>query len=315
MAFTSDPDMEGRRLVQVLTRKYLVPVTAIPHHRHVTVRSQSAALHNAGDTPIAGLLRGVDQRFDARFQDDSRWRGRRVLAVDGSHVTLQRSPELFRAFRCAQGAHNPQARVSVLIDVVSKVPIDVAVAPYQASERHILTEQRLQHVRPGDVVVLDRGYPGSNEMASLLAAGVDFVVRVSVSGTFAAVEEFAQCDRAADRELVIDPSQVAANREPIRVRAVRSARPNNEDTILLTTLRDVDGFSRTDIEQLYRMRWESEEHYNRLKSDYMAQGQLHARTALGVHQEIAAIMVFHGLSQLVLAAAAAESSWPFLELS
>ena len=47
----------------------------------------------------------------------------------------------------------------------------------------------------------------------------------------------------------------------------------------------------------------------------MAQGQLHARTALGVHQEIAAIMVFHGLSQLVLAAAAAESSQPFLGLS
>lgn len=261
------------------------------------------------------LLREVDRRFDAAFPNEALWRGRRVLAVDGSHMTLQRSPALFRAFGSAESAHNPHARISVLMNVVSKVPVDIVVDSYQASERHILTESHLEHVRAGDIVVLDRGYPGSNELAALLDAGADFVMRVSAKGTFAVVEEFAAAASGIDREIVIEPADAARSKTPILVRIIRSKRSDGDDVILITTLRSTDGFSLQDIELLYRMRWEVEEHFKAVKSDYMAQGQLHARTAFGVRQEVFAIMVFHALSRLVLAAAAAESDKPYAELS
>jgi hypothetical protein len=211
-------------------------------------------------------------------------------------MTLQRSPALFRAFGSAENAHNPQARISVLMNVVSKVPVDIVVDSYQASERHILTESHLEHVRAGDIVVLDRGYPGSNELAALLNAGADFVMRVSAKGTFAVVEEFAAAASGMDREIVIEPADAARSNTPIPVRIIRSKRSDGDGVILITTLRSTDGFSLQDIELLYRMRWEVEEHFKAVKSDYMAQGQLHARTAFGVRQEVFAIMVFHALS-------------------
>jgi hypothetical protein len=263
---------------------------------------------------LSQLLAQLDERFDAAFPDQSRWRGRRVLAVDGSSINLQRSHALFRAYRCASEAHNPQAKISTLINVISKVPVDVAVGPYQASERHLLTESHLRHVRSGDIVVLDRGYPGSNEFAAMLEVGADFVVRMSTAGSFSQVQQFAGSS-ASDCELLLDPSSTAESRIPIPVRLIRSKRNGGEDVIIATTLRRSDGYSIKDIEQLYKLRWEAEEYYKALKSDYMAQGQLHARNPIGVRQEIIAMMIFHSLSRLALAAAAVETGTPYSVLS
>lgn len=257
------------------------------------------------------LLRAANERFDQCFPTEARWRGRRLLAVDGSHMTLQRSAQLFHAFGSAEDAYNPQARVSVLMNVCSGVPIDVAVDRYQASERHILTEGHVDHVRHGDVILLDRGYPGFNEFRALLDRGADFVARVSVTGSFAPVMEFAAGTKT---EAMIELSS-ADRSHSIPVRIIRSRRDDSEPVILLTTLRDRDGYTRRDIEHLYHMRWDAEEHYKAVKSDYMAQGQLHARSANGVRQEIFAIMLFHALSRLPLAHAAEQEDVPFRELS
>ncbi len=264
---------------------------------------------------LKSLLVDVDRRFDAEFPDDAHWRGRRVLSVDGSHMNLQRSPELFRAFRCAKEAHNPQAKISVLINSASKVPIDIDVAPYQSSERRMLTESHLSHIRANDIVVLDRGYPGVDLFATLLGVGADLVVRVSATSTFPSVVKFAAASDKADSEIVISPGRQTKSREPIPIRIIRSTRGDSEDVIIVTTLREADGFALSDIEELYRVRWEAEEHFKAVKSDYMAQGQLHSKSAPGVRQELSAIMVFHALSRLVLAAAAAESQKPYAELS
>lgn len=257
------------------------------------------------------LLRAADARFDVCFEQDARWRGRRVLAVDGSHMTLQRAPALFRAFGSAPEAHNPQARVSTLINVCSLVPIDVAVDSYQASERHLLTEGHLRYVHSGDVVVLDRGYPGFREFRSMIDKGVDFVARVSLTGTFNAIVQFAA---GSEDEAILSLTSEDGS-PPLEVRAIRSPRDDGEPVIFVTTLQKADGYTRADIDELYHLRWQAEEHYKAVKADYMAQGQLHAKSPLGVRQEIFAIALFHALSRLALGHAAEEENVPFAELS
>jgi hypothetical protein len=166
-------------------------------------------------------------------------------------------------------------------------------------------------VRDGDIVLLDRGYPGYREFQSMINRGADFVARVSLQGTFKAIMEFAAGSKA---EATIQLTSEDGS-PPLTVRAVRSPRDNAEPVIFVTTLRADDGYSRADIEELYHLRWQAEEHYKAVKSDYMAQGQLHSKSPNGVRQEIFAIMLFHALSRLALAHAAEQESVPFVELS
>ena len=216
---------------------------------------------------VRSLSHRLANRFESTFAQDSYWRGRRYC---------------------------PQIKVSMLFNVVSKAPVDVAVGRCRNSERAQLTEDHLSLTKPGDVLVLDRG----------LDAEVDVVARVSTKSTFPAVQEFLESG-GQDRRIVIQPTcSVPASELPLHLRAVRSKRPSGDDIVLLTTLDKKAGFTRADIEELYRMRWEVEEHYKVLKSDYMGRGQLHSRSAAGVKQEIASIALFHSLSRFFLAAAA-----------
>ena len=263
---------------------------------------------------IRTLLHGVNTRFDAAFEKDARWRGRRVLAVDGTGVNLQRSDELTREFRKLDNAYCPQAQVSTLLNVVSKVPVDVATAPYKTSERAMLIQEHVPLLMSGDILVLDRGYPGFKVFREILKTGADFVARVPVSSFFSAVEKFFK-DGGKDRSIVLRPTwRVGRSGPEIPLRVVRSKREDGEDVVFITSLRKSD-YSCKDIEQLYKMRWEVEEHYKTFKSAYMGQGQLHSRTAVGVRQEILAITLFHALSRYFLAGAAKHVDAPYDELS
>ena len=265
---------------------------------------------------LRSLLREVGARFDARFEQDARWRGRRVLATDCTGLNLQRSEELLWEFGKADSAYCPQAQVSTLFNVKSRVPIDVVIARYKASERESLLEDHLPLVARGDVLLLDRGYPGFGVFEKLLEVGADFVARVPTKGGFSAVGDFL-ASGGQDRiiELVPTPGSSSISMEPLQLRAIRSKRPDGEDVVFVTTLKRSDGYSRKVIEELYHLRWEVEEHYKAFKSDYMGQGQLHSRSAAGVRQEVLAISLFHALSRYFSAAAAAYVDAPYDDLS
>jgi len=265
---------------------------------------------------IRRILHGVNERFDSTFSDNALWRGRRVLAVDGTGLNLQRSDDLLRAFGKLDSAYCPQATISTLTNVMSMSPVDVAVGRYKASERDLLLREHLPHLNAGDIVLLDRGYFGFEVFKSLLDAKVDFVARVPASGTFAEVIEFVNSN-GRDRIIEIGPTRRSgypSDEPPLRLRLVRSKR-DGEDCLFVTSLMKKDGYSLADIEELYRLRWKAEEHYKAFKSAYMAQEQLHSRTASGVRQEILAISLFHALSRYFLAAAARHVDAPYEQLS
>jgi hypothetical protein len=139
----------------------------------------SAALCKARQkiTPelMRDLLHQASDSFDEQFGADKRWFGRRVLAVDGCKVNLQRSDELAHAFGVPHGAHCPQVLVSTLFDLVAKVPHDIRVAPHASCERLEMV-MMLNRLNPGDVLVLDRGYPSFAVLMTLIEHGIDFVI-------------------------------------------------------------------------------------------------------------------------------------------
>lgn len=204
--------------------------------------------------------------------------------------------------------------MSTLFDVDTLVPHDVVVAPFATSEREEFVGL-FDRVQRGDIVVLDRGYPSFEILRILVDAGIHFVLRVPTSHTFAAVEQFLRgsCD---DGRLTLAPpvGHALAAAGPVDVRIIRAPVAEGAPWMLLTSLDE----AAAKVVARYRQRWEIEEYYKLTKGDYLGQGQLHARSAEGVRQEIYAHALYIALTRYLMAAAAppaARASTPLAQKS
>jgi len=89
------------------------------------------------------------------------WKGFRLLAVDGSRITLPDTKELRATYGATKNQTKSsvvQARMSVLYDVLYNYVIDGKVAPLAIGEKSLAIEH-LTCTKNKDLVIYDRGYP------------------------------------------------------------------------------------------------------------------------------------------------------------
>jgi hypothetical protein len=286
----------------------------LPQEKPVTAQAFSEARAKLPASVVRSLLHRASDEFDAQHGAGLRWRGRRLLAVDGACRIVQASDELRRAFGGPQGSHYPQIHVTALFDVCSQVPLDAVVGRYGSDERAQLFEV-LGQTRPGDVLVLDRGYPSFDVLAMLRLHDLDFVVRVPVSSTFKEVSAFLATGRSQG-VIHLHPHDRSSARgmESFAVRIVVVPRRGDEPWVLLTSLPAAE-FPADAVADAYTRRWRIEEYYKLLAGTYFGQGFFHAKTVRGVEQEVLAQMLFVAVARCLAAAAANLAEVPYERLS
>lgn len=285
----------------------------LPTEQPVTASAFCQARAKLPSELLQFVLNEAAVKMEEAFPEASRWHGRRVFAVDGCKVNLQRGDELDTWFGRPDGGHVPQATVSTLVNVMTQTPRDVAIDCHDACERQLLLDH-LHALAPGDVLILDRGYPSHEVLRILLDHGIDFLVRVPASNTFAAIDGFRD-SRRNDSRIVIPPAKDARRgSQPIKLRAVRLDGPDGAESFYLTSLRRAH-FSRAEIAKLYHLRWQAEELFKLEKSSYFDQHQFHARSCRGVRQEIIAQALYVVVARFLLAAAAEHAEARYRDLS
>lgn len=247
---------------------------------------------------IQQLVRKAAQSSISVNGDADLIEGRRIFAIDGTRICTRRSKDLSRQFRSPSGGHTPQVLACVLFDVAGEIPMDACVDRSTAHERDLALELVRRNLKRGDVLLLDRGFPGHEFIRQLQQLGIDFVMRSSTRSAFRGIEEFVESG-ALDREVVLAPRQ-----SDLRVRAVR--RPNFLDQskapfVVLTSL-SAREFPAAKILALYRKRWEIETFFRLGKGIYVNHAQFHAATPDGVKQEIYAFLLFTILARSMLRA-------------
>src|SRR5262249_42676006 len=125
------------------------------------------------------LLRKCADEAVATLPVELRIDQRRVFAIDGTRICTRRSEELGRIFEHPTNGNTPQLLACVLFDVAARAPVDCLILPHTAPEREPALELIERNLKPGDVVLLDRGYPGHDFIARLKELGIDFVIRCS----------------------------------------------------------------------------------------------------------------------------------------
>lgn len=223
------------------------------------------------------------------------WHNMRVLAVDGSRLQLPNHPTVVEEF----GTHNfgPKADApgslatcSMLYDVLNQLTLDAEIAPYKCSENDLL-RKHLDKIEPGDLLLLDRGYPCFWLLFLLKAKGIEFCVRLKENWW----KEVWDFQKRPEKECIVKFSLPKKNRKDlaeypnmldveISCRLIKVELPTGEIEILCTSLLDSETYLHSDFDGLYHYRWNEEEAYKLLKSRVEVEN-FSGKTAKAVKQD------------------------------
>lgn len=247
-----------------------------------------------------------------------RWRGFRVLAIDGTKKNMPRSEALADYFGVPIGAHFPQMLVCTLFDVLAKVPIDLVWGPYYASERE-MARVLFEDLGPEDLLLLDRGFPSFELLSDLVERGTEFLVRLPKTGMFSEVGRFLATGRTDGIVTIAPPDALVQARqkagepvpEPLTLRIVhRKPRKRGQPpAVFITSLRDADAYPAEAISDLYHLRWEEEEFYKLVK-ELLESENFRGQSVLFVNQELMAMFLFCVLARILILQCAEDQGVP-----
>lgn len=218
-----------------------------------------------------------------------------LVACDGTSLNLPVATALKRHYgvpRCSHGdCMVPQAALTMLFDVGAHQPRAFSLERCRYPERRALLDL-LPHLRPQDLLIADRGYPSRELFATLCARQQAFLIRASAvhSNSIAECRAFlASGQSEATVELALLTSaqrEAAGGTASIRLRLVRF----HDDSVLVTSLMARDACAE-DLRQLYLDRWRIETAFGEMKG-FRGLEDFHARTPLGIYQEVTAVFLF-----------------------
>lgn len=209
-----------------------------------------------------------------------RWRGYRVLAVDGSKQQLPSDSELRILYGTAgRGDTAVTAQGSALFDVLNDIIIDARLEPMSTDERS-LAYQHMEYLRSlpsfsRELVLFDRGYASFDLIQSMAngAKPITFVFRLR-----------SKFRTDIDKLPIGDHRYTLKNGEDsCALRVVKFKLDSGETETLITNLFDRD-LTTKDFKELYFMRWPIETKFAELKHKLEIEN-FSGRTQLAILQD------------------------------
>jgi hypothetical protein len=248
------------------------------------------------------------------------WKGRDVKVADGTTVSLPDTPANQQAYPQAGtqkvGVGFPLLRLVVLFALAVGTVVEAALGRYQGKETGEPALLRTLHetLFEDDVLLGDRYYCSYFEIALLQRRRVDAVFRLHQRrrADFRRGRRLGPNDHVVEwhkpaRPAWLDEETYQSLPDTLTLREVRIrvAQPGQRTKVIVvaTTLLDAEAFSRTDLTDLYRARWQAELNLRSLKT-VMQMDVLRAKTPEMVRKELWAHLLAYNLIRTVMAQAA-----------
>ncbi len=320
--------------------------TACTHLRHLTKLDVTASAYCQARMRLPlevfeRLLGAVRNDLQHEPLDEGRWLGHRTFWADGSSFSMSDTPELQEHFGQPGGQKPgcgfPVAHLMALFHAGTGMVLKMLSAPLRT---HDLSQVARLHpdLRPGDVLVTDRGLCSYAHLALLAQRGVHAVFRMhqkqlvdftpgrphvepgkrSPKGQTGLprsrwLKQLGKQDQVVDWIKPatcpewIDPQQYAQLPERLEVRELRYRVHQNgfrvETITLVTTLVDADRYRFADVADLFLARWGIETNFGHLKTT-MGLDVLKCKTVNGVLKELIVFALIYNLVRLVMGQAA-----------
>jgi hypothetical protein len=314
---------------------------------HITLKArrvftESAYCQARARLPLAvfrAVLRFVIRTLVPATESDGLWHGHRTFLVDGSSFAMPDTPELQRHFGQpagqAPGCGFPVAKILALFHAGTGLLLDVVAAPLRT---HDMGQIDGVHptLKPGDVLVGDRGFCSFPHLALLLGRGVHAVFRIHQNQivdftpgrihtaprdkkapagrprsrwlrALGAFDQVVEWFKPARRPTWMTAAQFAQLPETITVRELRYTIARRgfrtRCVTLVTTLLDAEAYPLEALAELYGTRWRVEQYLRDLKQT-MKMDVLRCKTVDGVLKELMVYGIVYNLVRLGMGEAA-----------
>lgn len=240
--------------------------------------------------------------------DYEKYKGLRILAVDGSKLVLPNTPDLRKEFgSCAytigpdakKGGKYASALSSVCYDVLNHIVIDSKLAPIYSYEGD-LALTHLSHTSANDLLLYDRNYPSYQFIAAHIALNRFFVMRSTTSFLKPIAKMFHGTGHASKIVTISQPRDKKDNNLPLvlKVRVIRVILPTGKPEVLITNLFDEEKFPTKGFLTIYNLRWGIETFYSIIKGR-LALENFSGKTAESVYQDFYATIYLSGLESVL----------------
>jgi Transposase DDE domain len=236
------------------------------------------------------LMRALGRELHEAAPAEWLWCGRRVKVVDGTTVSMpdtaanQREYPQSRAQKPGLGF--PIARMVVVFCLATGAVLEAAIGKYQGKQtgENALFRRTWDEYQPGDVSLGDRGFSSYFDIALLKRRGVDSVCRLHQARTsdyrvgrrLGKEDHIVTWPKPARPDWMDEATYQAISDEmEVRIVRIRVEIPGFRTRVLdvVTTLLDADVYTKKDLADLYRRRWEAEMSH----PDYPSSGGLYRR--------------------------------------
>lgn len=255
------------------------------------------------------LFEHLATRIFKTFDPVIRWKGFRVLAGDGSCLSLPESSGVRKAFggpsNQRSGKGPIQARLTCLVSVFTGACLAFALGPYTTSEIHLLL-QMISHLGLQDLVILDRGFFGCGLLWKIRQAGAHFLVRAQGTIRPRKIRRLGPNDWLCEFRVSWDARRKWPGVPRTLVfRMIRTQIRGHRPVVLLTSLTNPVLFQADELTDLYFRRWRIETVYRELKHAMNIQN-LRSQSEEGVQKEVCVHLLFYNLVRWVMQEAAAK---------
>ena len=249
----------------------------------ITLPSKSAifqARQRLGHEPLEALFTKVAAPLATEGAPGAYLAGRRLIAIDGTCLDVADTSENATFFgrpgvNKGEQAAFPQARVVAVAECGSHAIIDAVVGSYTTAE-NTLAAELIDRLRPGTLLLGDRGFCGFPLWSRAAVTGADLLWRAPSTMRPRLLDVLPDGSWLAE----LRPSTGPAKKQKalvIRVieYMIEDGRHNEETYRLFTTILDPADVSATELACAYAQRWEIESAFDELKTH-----QRGARTVL-----------------------------------
>ena len=291
------------------------------------------------------LLGGVCQGLRDVTQEGSLWLGHRLFHLDGSNFSMSDTPDLQDAFGQPSGQKKgcgfPIAHILLMTDAVTGLIMDIIESPLRTHEMSKVSQVHPK-LRPGDVVIADRGFCSFAHLALLLQHKLHGILRIHQRvivdftpgrphatqktstpkkglprsqwirclGTH---DQIVQWFKPKSKPRRMSTEDYAGLAESITVRELeyRIETPGyrTRHVTLVTTLLDGEKYTAKALAEFYRCRWQIETNLRHLK-ETMGMGVLRCQKADGVRKEMLMFAMVYNLVCCVIYKAAQRQGVP-----
>jgi len=253
-----------------------------------------------------------------------KWKGHRVVLLDGSCVSMPDNYELIREFGRPTGYHGkcmyPLARLVTLCLANTMTVLDYALGRYDDDE-NFLARPLLEKLRKGDLLLADRHFAAAHFYWFYQSIGLEFLTkahqRLKIS-RIKRIESYAQNDFLGWLKINDIYRRKDSNLpEKIMVRFIRVIccdRGHRKSIWLVTSLLDNKLYPAREVARLYGRRWRIETLFREVKINLSAD-VLRSMRSQAIRKEVAARLMAVNIVRMIMLEAAIEKGVDPIRLS